>query len=189
MRVVVVTAPEPLVSLDEAKAHLRVDGGDDDALITGLIAAASAHIDGPEGWLGRAIGRQTLELRLESFGTAGALWLPYPPAIDLVSIEYVDASGAEQAVSVDTCTIEGQVLRPIAPAAFPRAAWQGDDGETVRVRYRAGHEIVPPAIRVAILLMVGDFYRARESFAMTAAAKVPMSAPVDALLSPFRVWS
>ena len=56
MRVFVVTPPEPVVSIDEAKDHLRVDGDGEDALIEGLVAAATGHIDGPNGWLGRAIG-------------------------------------------------------------------------------------------------------------------------------------
>jgi uncharacterized phiE125 gp8 family phage protein len=37
-------AIEPL-SLDEAKTFLRVETGDDDALITALIAAARLHVE------------------------------------------------------------------------------------------------------------------------------------------------
>ncbi len=67
MPVVVVSPPAPLVGLDLLKQHLRVDGSDDDALITAYAAAAQGQIDGPAGWLGRAIGPQTLELRLDRF--------------------------------------------------------------------------------------------------------------------------
>ena len=36
MRVLVVTPPDPVVSLAQAKAHLRVDSDDEDALIAAL---------------------------------------------------------------------------------------------------------------------------------------------------------
>ena len=42
-------AIEPL-SLEEAKAFLRVETGDDDALIAALIAAARLHIESQTHW-------------------------------------------------------------------------------------------------------------------------------------------
>ena len=41
-----------VVTLEEAKAHLRVDTADDDALITGLIEAATDMV---ESWLSREL--------------------------------------------------------------------------------------------------------------------------------------
>jgi uncharacterized phage protein (predicted DNA packaging) len=41
-----------IVTLEEAKAHLRVDTTDDDALITGLIGAATSTL---ETWLSRPL--------------------------------------------------------------------------------------------------------------------------------------
>lgn len=68
MTPIVITPPAaPLVSLDEAKKHLRVDFSDDDALITAMIETARAWIDAPEGKLNRALITQTLELRLWHF--------------------------------------------------------------------------------------------------------------------------
>src|SRR5579875_4153338 len=114
MFVAVITPPEPLVELDLAKQHLRVDDGDSDDLINAYIAAAQANIDGPGGWLGRAIGLQTLEVRLDSFHprhwerrgypiwaegawTDWTCWplqnrirLPYPPLVSITSITYED---------------------------------------------------------------------------------------------------
>ncbi len=63
----VIDPPAPLVTLERVKAHLRVDGAEEDDLIAVYIAAAQATIDGPGGWLGRALGRQTIEYRT---------WLP-----------------------------------------------------------------------------------------------------------------
>ena len=62
-----VAAPTvPCVSTADAKAHLRVDDGEEDALIEAAVAAAVQHLDGYGGILGRALmqqdWRQTLPL-------------------------------------------------------------------------------------------------------------------------------
>ena len=189
MRIFVVTPPDAVVSLEEAKDHLRVRHDEEDELIRAYVAAATSHIDGPHGWLGRAIGVQTLEVRFPAFGTCGWIALPYPPAIDIVSVEYVDDNGASATLDPEAYETSGGMLRPTWPGSFPAAAWRGAAGETVRIQYRAGYEIVPPAIKAAILLMVGDLYANRETVAIGfSVASVPMSTTVDNLLSPFRAF-
>lgn len=186
MRVVVVIPPEPVVSLDEAKDRLRVLTSDDDALIEALIEAATAHIDGPRGWLGRALGLQTLEARLDGFG-GGELALSNPPVVEVMSVKYLAAgTGIETTVAAGQYEVMGDRLAPVFGAAWPTPRWQR---EAVRVQYRAGYEIVPAPIRTAILLMVGDLYAFRETLVTgTIATVVPMSTTVDALLGPFRIY-
>lgn len=190
MRVFVVTPPEPVISLPEAKEHLRVRHDDEDALIAAYVAAATGHIDGPDGWLGRAIGVQELEMRLPAFGSCGWISLPFPPAAEITSIEYVDANGDTAELEADAYDLAGNMLRPAWPASFPSAAWRGAGGEPVRIRWTAGYATLPPAIRAAILLMVGDMYAFRATSVTGAiAASIPMSTTVENLLSPFRVFS
>ncbi|MCR5874369.1 head-tail connector protein [Phenylobacterium sp. J426] len=202
MGVVVITPPEPLIDLDTAKTHLRVDlaDTDDDALIAAYVAAASAHIDGPGGWLGRAIGPQTLELRLSAFESArcDTIDLPYQPIIDVVSVKYLDASGVEQTLTADTYEVtEGYVLRPAYNTRWPAARERAD---AIRIRYRAGYAAdpdadelqaaVPAPIAAAVLLMTGDLYANRETGVVgTVAADVQMSTTVEALLAPYRIWA
>ena len=185
MRVVVVEPAEPVIDTEEAKEHLRVDHGDDDQLIDAYIAAATGHIDGPDGWLGRAIGVQTLELRTEVF--RDAMVLPYPPAIDVIDVRHLDGDGVERTVLPSEYELRG----PLIGSAFGRR-WPsvGRDAEAVRIRYRAGYEDLPPAIRVAILMMVADLYKFRESVTgASAAAKVVIPTAVEMLLLPFRVYT
>ena len=104
MRVVVVTPPEPVVSLEEAKLHLRVDGDGEDTRISSMIEAATTEIDGPDGWLGRALSRQTLcafpapcDWRLLGDGRYG-FELPYPPtrsqdAVVVTAVSYTNSAG------------------------------------------------------------------------------------------------
>lgn len=199
MRVVVVTPPAPVVTWEEADQHLRLEGDvEQKPMVERLIAAATAHIDGPQGWLGRALGLQTLETFLPAFGVT-SICLPYPPAVDIVSIDYVDSGGETVAMEEADYELRGPMLRPAWPKSWPSAQWRGSDGETVRIRYRAGYAVdpdadpimsnVPEPIKAAILLMIGDLWHARATVATGAAmAMVPMSATVEHLLQPFRVY-
>ena len=75
MSLSVVAPAIPAISLDEAKAHLRVDYGDEDALISWLVAAANSHA---EQWTGRAFEAATWDLSLDNF-PSGAVCVPLGP--------------------------------------------------------------------------------------------------------------
>lgn len=133
-RAIVVVPPEPVVT----PADVPGDHAADDATVAALIAAATAEIDGPAGWLGRAIGPQTIELRMDDFWPGdGRLWLPYPPIIEIVSLVYLDESEVEQTISAADYALAGQ--RFYAKSTFS-APTVGPDFEGVRVRYRAGYD-------------------------------------------------
>jgi uncharacterized phiE125 gp8 family phage protein len=73
-------AAEP-VTLAEAKAHLKLDTSDEDALVAALITAARARA---EWHTGRAFVTQRWRLRLDAWPQQGVIELPLPP---LVSVE------------------------------------------------------------------------------------------------------
>ncbi|RYE57625.1 MAG: phage gp6-like head-tail connector protein [Hyphomicrobiales bacterium] len=191
----VITPPAPLVGLELARGHLRVDDDTSDVLIEAYIAAASAHIDGPGGWLGRAIGIQTLEVRSDRFGS-DLFPLAYPPLIDVVSVSYDDGDGVAQTLDPDTYFIDPAGVLLAYGASWPNARLHRG---SVRIRYRAGYvtdptasvleAAVPPAITAAVLLMVGDMFSRRETTVDGSVGTVPMSTTVEALLGPYRVWS
>ena len=211
MSVIVITPPEPLVELDLAKAHLRVDHDDDNTLIAAYIAAASARIDGPDGWLGCAIGLQTLELRRDGFyapdwrvgpgyawegGWTGEAWrrwpfaqriqLPYPPFVEVVSITYEDTAGADQVLTPAGWQASDEGVAPAFGSAWPGGRVAAN---AVRVQYRAGYEITPPAIVAAVLMMVGDLYANREAQQIDQSKGTAVANPtVDALLTPYRIY-
>jgi uncharacterized phiE125 gp8 family phage protein len=184
VRVTVVTPPQPFVTLDEAKEHLRVLDEDSDALIEAYIAAACAHIDGPDGWLGRAIGVQELEVRGAFFG--GCRWtLPFPPVIEVTGVTYLDSDGAEQTLATDQYEVRGREIVPAYGITWPSVR---SDRESVRVAYSAGYDEVPAPIKAAVLLMVGDMFAFRETAAVgITIGAIPMSTTVEYLLSPYRV--
>ncbi|WP_017979850.1 head-tail connector protein [Sphingomonas melonis] len=186
MRVVVVTPPTPVVDLMEAKEHLCVDDDDSDFLVATYVEAATASIDGPDGWLGRAIGEQTLEAYCPAPALLGRTALPYCPVIE---VEAVEARTGEGWTTIDPAAYElrGDWLL-FRTSAEPAGGWAIGDGEGMRVRYRAGYENVPAPIRAAILLMTGDLFRNRDTTSTVAATKIPMTTTVENLLTPFRRW-
>jgi uncharacterized phiE125 gp8 family phage protein len=159
MRVVVVEAPAPVVTWEDADKHLKFDGDDTQKdYVEGLIAAATGMLDGPAGWLGRAIGVQTLEAYLSTPLCSAVVHLPYRPIIELVAVETRTREAWEAmdpaAYSLDGLAVNfryrSTTLTPSAP-------------EGLRVRYRAGYEIVPAPVRTAILMMTSELYRNRGS--------------------------
>jgi uncharacterized phiE125 gp8 family phage protein len=191
VRVVVITPPSDLpVSLDEAKRHLNVETDDDDALITLLIESAVSWIDGPAGWLGRALMAQTLELRLDGFPSCrdGEVNLPVLPVVSVNSVTYAaDVDGSDTVLAGDKYRLAGEILAPAYNLSWPSYRAQR---EAVRIRYVAGYEsadVVPAAIKAAILLMVGHLYANREAVIVGETVNV-MPLGAEALLGPFRVY-
>jgi uncharacterized phiE125 gp8 family phage protein len=184
MRVVVITGPTPFVDTATAKAHLNVTFANDDALIDAFIAAACGHLDGPDAWLGRAIGQQVLEARLHTF-PPGYLRLGYPPLKTLTSVKYLDGAAADQTLDPSLYEVDDRGLQPVFNQAWPSGVCREN---AVRVRYAAGYNTPPPAIVAAVLLMVGDLYANRETTVDGIVNAVPMSATAERLLAPYRVW-
>ena len=185
MSAIVVTPPEPIVTLAQAKRHLIVEHDDDDVYIGDLVAVATAWIDGPDGWLGRALGEQVLEASYACF--RDAFRLPYGPVLSIEEVRCRDAGGVERVLDPGEYELRGWLLGAAFGRRFP-----GARHDSVRVRYRAGYATgkVPAPIRHAILVMVGDLYANRESGAAGASfAEAKMPTTVLNLLSPYRVWS
>lgn len=188
---VLVTPPaadDPVVTLAEAKAHLRVDGSDEDGLITALIGAAVAHLDGYAGILGRALVTQTWRQDVDGF--CRTMRLPLPAA-SIASIKWMASdgttlttiAGANYALQADAL---GSFVRFIDDYDFPT-----DLAETqaVRLEFTAGYGIavaVPADIKLAILLTVGAWYQNRETVIVGATGmELPLGA--NALLAKYRL--
>lgn len=188
-RVAVVTAPAPIVTWEEANEHLKLDGDTSQrAHVEALIAAATAHIDGPDGTLGRAIGVQTLEATLDSF-CYDPIALPCRPIIDVESVSYRDRTGAWQVLDPALYELRGDELGTAWGCSWPATQAFRGRGDAVKVSYRAGYEETPAPIRVAILLMVDDLYRHRGDVSTLNVTEVPMQVASSMLLQPFRVYA
>jgi uncharacterized phiE125 gp8 family phage protein len=183
-----VTAPsgaEP-ITLDQAKAHLRVLGTDEDALITALIPTAREFA---EHYTGRALAAQTIEAALDGFpcDETPAIELPLCPAASVTSIKYTDAAGVEQTLTTSKYALSPYGLaRNVAPTLgnyWPTAAAVAD---AVRIMAVVGYDEAPKAALQAMLLLIGHLYENRQDAAVLAPQEIPTGA--RALLDTIKVW-
>lgn len=185
-RLKLITAPtEEPVTLAEAKLQCRVDGTDEDALLTALIKAARELA---ENQTGRALCTQTWELALDAF-PAAEIELPLPPVQSITSIKYLDASAVEQTLSADVYALDsyGSLRHWVLPAygaAWPAALAAAN---AVKIRFVAGHgaAAVPQGIKQWMLLQIGHWYAVRES--VNVGSSVNELPFVGALLDPYRL--
>lgn len=180
-----VSGAEP-VTIDEAKAHLRVVGSDEDDLIAGLITAAREMA---EGRLNRTIAQRT---RTEVFASwRDDLVLPKPPILSVDSVTYTDDTGEVQ--TLDPVQYHAAVyLEPAVVELVP--AFQAPTlhfrRHPIAVTYTAGYPEgdVPRAICQWILLAIGTLYENRESMVTgVSVAELPENF-MALLIQPHRVY-
>jgi uncharacterized phiE125 gp8 family phage protein len=183
-RPVLITAPatKPITST-EVKAQLDITYTDKDTYIDGLIAAATAHVDGWTGILGRCLITQTWRQDFDRFNRC--LRLPLFPVASITSAKYEDEAGAEQTVDsanyVLRCDDLGHYVEFKDTYSF---AGLYDVRPAVHVTYVAGEASADPAIKHALLILVRHWFDNPSAVAFGPAMKMPLA--VDALLSPFR---
>jgi uncharacterized phiE125 gp8 family phage protein len=195
-------ALEP-VGLAEAKAHLRLDTDDEDALVSALIASARHVV---EAFTERALIEQEWRLLLDRWpgtpfslrdglGRASAstrlfLEVPRPPLISVEHVKLFDQDGEEtlwEATNyfVDTVSAPGRLVRRRG-VSWPLLR---RDINGVEIKFRAGYgaaEDVPQPIRQAILMLVAHWYENREPVPpRTIGAVLPLS--VEMMLEPYRL--
>jgi uncharacterized phiE125 gp8 family phage protein len=204
---VLVTPPSIApVSLDEAKLHLRVDGNDEDAVVEALILAATQHLDGWSGVLGRCLCEQTWRQDFDGFSKY--MRLPLGPAISVASITWRNSDGQLATVASSNYLLQTDELgafvrfddgyslpsnladtRAVSvtyAAGYADIPAVPDDGETEDVDESVpARSTVPAPLKTAIILLAGHWYANREAVVTgTIATELPMA--VASLISPYR---
>ena len=172
-------AAEP-VSLAEAKAHLKLDTADEDALVQTLITAARARA---EWHTGRAFLTQRWKLFLDDWPLANLVEIPLPPLIGIYDVAVTNAAGIRAVLDpatyrADTASAPGRVIFATRPASLRRR-----DG--LEMSFTAGYGAatsVPAAIKEAILAIVADLYSHRGDDGD------PVGQAGQALLAPYRIF-
>jgi len=185
-------AVEP-ITLAEARLFLRLEdeAGPEDALLSGLIAAARRQA---EIITRRQLITASWELRLDRFPEI--IYLPLPPLQSVTTFKYLDAAGVEKSLTENTHFLVdiyseparitpayGEVWPPIYPVM-----------NAVRLVFKAGYgaagSTVPESIRNWIKAMVATLYEHRE---IDIVANVTQALThlqfLDGLLDDYRVWS
>lgn len=182
------TAPnaEP-IDITAAKLHCKVDGTDDDTLITALIASARQQA---EHRTGRALVTQEWELSLDSFPN-DSLEIPLPPLRSVSSITYLDTAGTRQTLAnteyqVITDELVGRVV-PAYSKSWPSCrVHPGSVVVTFSAGYGAASD-VPESIKSWMKLAVGTWYENRDATVDGQFSELPRDF-WDGLLDPYRVY-
>lgn len=199
--VVVDPPPEYPVTLQEARLQCKVDADEnspeshpDDALLELLIREETQALDSKDGWLGRALITQTLDLVLDRF-PCNKIVLPFPPLQQVIFIRYIDTDGAEQEMEAASGSPPSggdyRVVDDAEPAYIEPAygtAWPATRGTaSVRVRFIAGYgpaEFVPDTVKQYMLHKIAYRYEYREAASMGLVMKNPY---IEHMLDNLRV--
>ena len=177
------------VTLADAKAHLRVETGDEDALLGRLIAAATGHL---ENATGLALLSQKWRLMLDAWPAEGPVLITKSPVLTLDGVTVRDAAGLPLKLSLSGALLDGRA-RParlyLDDTPRPGLAING-----IQINFTAGFGAaatdVPDALRQAILLHVARLYETRGAALPPPAARSDAAAEVppgwDRLVAPYR---
>ena len=168
IKIIIPPAIEP-ITLQEAKHHLRVDGTDDDILISSLIKQAREYC---EEFQNRKYITQTLELVLDSFPRGNAIvFYNCSPLQKMESIKYYDSSRQEYLFDESNyiADLDGFVNRAVLNRGRHWPIVELQSVNAVRARVVAGYgdtaDKVPETIKWAIILqmkLLYDDYRPEE---------------------------
>ena len=179
-----ITPPEALaVSLDEAKLNLRVDGTEQDSLITAWIDGITAHA---EHLTGRSFINQTWRVTLDDF--PDAIELPCVPSA--VTIKYLDLAGAEQTLDpadyiVDSVSEPGYAVPGVGkawPETYDRINAVNVD---VVAGYGATEADIPQGIKLYILARLVEQYDP----ATRVEKDTVQSSYLDRMLDRYRIYA
>jgi uncharacterized phiE125 gp8 family phage protein len=170
------------ITCTEVKDYGRIDGSEEDSLITGFITAVR---EATELYLGRALIEQSIRLSMD-FWPSKTVELPCPPLISITQIGLLDESSVTTVYSSSSYftvsdAIPGQVVIKTGNV-FPTNTSRSTAG--IFVDYMAGYgstaTYVPRAIKEAMKLWAVAMYEDRA---------ISPEPPPDArkLLSLFRV--
>jgi uncharacterized phiE125 gp8 family phage protein len=186
-----ITPPEvEPVTLEEAKAHLRLNDDSDDAYVSALITAARERV---ELFLRRALITKAFECALDSFPANQVIDLPRPPLQSVESIQYVDTAGTVQTLAPDDYVVDASSSEIGRVALAWNRFWPitRSSINSILIQFTAGYgdaaEDVPQTIRQGILIEISNLYENRED--VVVGQNISMLSLSERLLWPYRALS
>lgn len=173
-----------MITIDQAKAHLRVEHDAEDSLITSLIASAFRHIENRTGQVfDKRDGMVMLADRLPK-GSEG-LELQWTPVREVTEVSYLDPEGARTQLDSGAVDVE---KREVYPVLYPATDTSWPDHRpqrgSIQITVNAGYEECPADVAAAALLIIGHLYEHREAVVIgTISSELPIG--VEMLLAPY----
>lgn len=177
-----------LVSVAQAKEHLRVTHSDDDAYIGNLVTACRQSL---EITTHRALGAsQTYEIGYKHFPTTyNRLVVPNPPVVSISSVKYYDNLNVLTTVDSSNYTFDSQgsgvsYIAMNDGYSYPTVSKERVD--PVVVTCVCGYTTLPKPLHQAILLLVAHYYDTREPVAY-GAVPIKVQRTVDFLANQYKI--
>jgi uncharacterized phiE125 gp8 family phage protein len=192
LRVVDPPSQEPL-SVDDIKAHCRIDYDDEDALLASYITAARQLI---EEDLSRALITQTLELGLDDFPRTDRIRIPRGNLQEIVSVKYRDATEQQFTMTAGADYLVNQYAEP-AEIVLPFGhVWPSvvlSTSSPVAIQFVSGWAdaaSVPGPIKHAMRMTIADWVENREDIVIGKTSAVATKLPngVERLLASYRLY-
>ncbi len=171
----VVPPAAPTVTLEQARAHLKVDGTEEDALITDLVQAATRRV---EFECSLALITQRWRYFRDCWPRSGVLEIPIHPVRSVISVKALTPSGL---ITVDPAYYEVDMAsRPARLRASPGFPPLAEGFNVVEVLLEAGFgdapDDVPADLRQAILLLTAFWFENREGSGAADSGGIPAEA-------------
>lgn len=182
------------VTLEMAKAHLRVDFNDEDDLINAYITAARSYL---EDACGRRLITQIWNLYLQQWPAGDRLFVPYPPLIGVATVQYTDATETVTTVDPSLYVVNngsdlGEVVLRFGQIWPPTVLSPSRPiGVTFTCGYGEDPGSVPAPLVQALLLLIGHWYQNREAVVIGRASTIStrVNETVDALIARYKIPS
>lgn len=187
MTVLLITPPavEP-VSLEEAKAHLRLVGSDDDDYLSALIVAARLQV---ETAIRRVLIDQTWRIYRDDWPADGLVELPLGPIRSIAEITVWDADGAPKVLSSAAWRLDAASsparLKLLGAGPSPGRPLNGVEIDVV-AGFGPSGVAVPQPLRLAIMMLVARWFENREGAAYGVVPSTVADA-FEASIAPFRM--
>jgi uncharacterized phiE125 gp8 family phage protein len=171
------------VTIDEIKAHLRIETADEDAWLLQTATAATAHV---EARCGRQLMAQTWRVYLDQWPASGVVRLPVSPVLSVAEVRVFGMDGDESPLVASAWSLDRVSDPPRLAIREPLAPGQAMNG--IEIDVVAGHgesgADVPDALRRAILVLCAHWHSVRGSAADAAALGLE-PAGFGKLIAPF----
>jgi uncharacterized phiE125 gp8 family phage protein len=170
------------LALAEVKAWLRLDGADQDAVVSTLIGAAAAHV---ESVLGLALITQSWRLSLDEWPASGTVRLPIRPLRRLTGLRSYGTDGVARVIPLADCiTVTG------GAAEVRLGAGLVSPGRSlgIEIDYEVGFGAaadVPADLAGAMRLLVAYWFENRAAV-LTAGTGAVVPGSFGALVAPWR---
>ena len=179
-----------VVSLAQAKAHLRVEHADDESLIETLIGVAQNVV---EGYTGRFLQQVEGSFYFDDFHEFMNLHagpnLALRNSNSAEGVTYLDTAGRQIVVDLDKYVLEGKGYPARLRMLDTPSDVESDSLNAVRVDVTVGHTQAdrPDALIAAMLLIIGHLYENRQDVGQHKTHATPLASRY--LMEPYRLKS